>query len=419
MKENDEVLIHNEEIGKRLKDLAADVIDRCTFTTKTAYGTVRLLLPAGDNGYPAFWVRDAAMMMQTGLVEPGVMRQAVETTALYGQNGPEVLSLENGLTVPAWSVADHINHNGRPVFFPGTYADGCDQGNGRFGFFPPLDDNDFFVMMVGSLHAVTGGGEILTREFRGVPLIERLVHAWEASPTDPETGLCVTGGPCYAVDFGFHDSIRKSGKLLPSSLLHGMAAGTLSRLSAALGEPERADLYASAARKLNESIVKTFYDEKTGWFFSATGVGRQHDVWGTAAAAYLGLLDGERLKKTARTLCRGYRNGTTVYRGYIRQIPTDENFSETTMWECANTQIDFYQNGGYWATPTGFYAAVLAEYDQTAAEDLLRDFLAHTDEHRTQDAPFEWINASETLVGTRVYGTSAAGPYAAVQKPVL
>lgn len=409
------MILQNETIKARLKAIAVDVIARCTFPTETAYGHADLLLPAGDNGYPAFWIRDCAMMMQSGLVPPAVMRQAIETTARYGQNGPCDLHLKNGLVVPAWTVADHINHNGRPVFYPGTGSDGDDQGNGSCGFYPPLDDNGFFITMVGSYLAVTGDSAILDESFGGVPLIDRLVHAWNAMTVDAETGLCVTGDPYYAVDFGFHDTIRKSGLLLPASLIRRMAAETLARLFTARGDTENAGYYASAVRGLDDAIIKTFYDAETGWFYSATGIGHQHDVWGTAVAAYLGLLSGDALRKTAKALYDGYRAGTTVCKGSVRQIPTNEDFSDTTMWECAHTKTDYYQNGCFWPTPAGFYAAVLAEYDPAAAEELLLAFIQHTEKHWAEDAPWEWMDPEETLIGMRIYGTSATGPYAAVQ----
>ena len=410
------MLIKNEELKEKLRVIAEDIITRCTFPTETAYGHAELLLPAGDNGYPAFWVRDSAMMMQTGLVPPAVMRQAIETTSRFGQNGPEDLHLKNGLIVPAWAVTDHVNHNGKPVFYPGTYADGDDQGNGTYGFYPPIDDNEFYIMMVGSYVAVTNNTAILSEVFAGVPLLERLEHAWNASPVDPETGLCRTGDPDYAVDFGFHDAIQKSGLLLASSLLHRMGAETLEGLFARLGNAERAAFYRKAKEALDAAIVGTFYDEESGWFYSATGIGHQHDVWGSSVAAYLGLLNPEQLKKTAETFCRAYRDGTAVYRGYIRQIPLGEDFSDTTMWECARVPGDWYQNGCFWATPTGFYAAVLAEYDVSAAEELLQAFIDHTDAHKDENAPWEWMDKTETKIGMRVYGTSASGPYAAVQK---
>lgn len=409
------MILKNEKLKEKLREIAENIISRCTFPTETSYGHAKLLLPAGDNHYPAFWIRDCAMMMQTGLVPPAVMRQAIETTSRFGQNGPSVLCLKNGLTVPAWTAADHVNHDGRPVFFPGTYESGENQGDGSYGFYPPIDDSAFYIMMVGSYVSVTGDTGILTEEFSGIPLAERLEHAWNAIPRDPVTGLCKTDDPAYAVDFGFHDTVRKSGLLLAPSIQCRMAAETLSQLFEKSGDAERAGMYRRAKERLDAAITETFYDADSGWFWSATGIGHQHDVWGSAVAAYLGILNEEQLKKTAETFYRAYRTGTAVYRGYVRQIPSDENFSETTMWECSTSPIEHYQNGAYWSTPTGCYASVLAEYDIAAAEEMLYAFIAHTEAHQDEGAPWEWMNRTETDIGARVYGTSASGPYAAVQ----
>jgi len=65
--------------------------------------------------------------------------------AIAGQNGEAEKLLENGLRIPTWSVADHINFDGKPVFFPGTYESGENQGSEDFGFYPPHDNNYYFI----------------------------------------------------------------------------------------------------------------------------------------------------------------------------------------------------------------------------------------------------------------------------------
>ncbi len=409
-------MITNVRQAAALRTIAKDIIDRCTWIKDTAHsGQTPLLLPAGDNGYPSFWVRDSAMMMQSGLVDAAHMRQYIRITSLFGQNGAEERNLAHGLHVPAWAVADHINDNGKAVFFPGTYADGDDQGTGIYGFYPPLCDNYFYVMMAGTYTAMTGDYGILNEDFGGLTLLARLEHAWEAYHIDAETDLCYSMEDAFNVDFGFHDAIRKTGLLLSASILRWMAAISLMRMTAQNGDAEKSACYSQKADRIASSIRAVFYDEHSGWFLSATGIGRQHDVWGTAVAAYLGLLTEEQLQKTAKTLCDAYQGGTTAMHGYIRQVPTDEDFSTDSMWECSSVPHNWYQNGGYWATPTGFYAAVMAEHDPAAAEKMIDEFLTHTRVHAAEDMPIEWFNIGGTGHGMRIYGTSATGAYAAVQ----
>ncbi|MBP3919781.1 MAG: hypothetical protein J6I50_11520 [Clostridia bacterium] len=408
-------MITNCKQAAALRSIAKDIIDRCTFVKETEHsGTTPLLLPAGDNGYPSFWVRDSAMMMQSGLVDAAHMRQYIRITSLFGQNGAEERTLANGLCVPAWAVADHINDNGKAVYFPGTYADGDDQGTGLYGFYPPLCDNYFYVMMAGTYTAMTGDYQILKEDFGGLTLMERLEHAWDAYHIDAETDLCYSLDEAFNVDFGFHDAIRKTGLLLSASILRWMAAVSLTRMTAHIGDAEKSAAYNQRADRIASAIVSTFYEEQTGWFYSATGVGHQHDVWGTAVAAYLGLLSESQTQKTAKTLYDAYKNGTVSMHGYIRQIPTDEDYSEASMWECSSVGRNWYQNGGYWATPTGFYAAVMAEYDKTAASQMIEEFLAHTAAHAAEGMPIEWFNLDGGH-GMRIYGTSATGAYTAVQ----
>src|ERR1019366_9799163 len=53
-----------------------------------------------------------------------------------------------GVVVPAYAVPDHINFDGRPVFYPGTYETGEKQGGKPFGKYPPLDDHFYFITAV-------------------------------------------------------------------------------------------------------------------------------------------------------------------------------------------------------------------------------------------------------------------------------
>jgi len=73
-----------------LKALAETTIRECTFPKTTHYfgkeeGNV--LLPSGDEKYISFWVRDAAMMAESGLVPNEDLKRYIEIIATCGQNG--------------------------------------------------------------------------------------------------------------------------------------------------------------------------------------------------------------------------------------------------------------------------------------------------------------------------------------------
>lgn len=64
--------INNLHIIEYLKQLAIKTINGCTKTKETSFSgkseTVPLLLPSGDEKYYSFWIRDCAMMAESGLI---------------------------------------------------------------------------------------------------------------------------------------------------------------------------------------------------------------------------------------------------------------------------------------------------------------------------------------------------------------
>ena len=395
-------------VEKKLKALAVKTIADCTITKKTAYFGAEadsdVLLPSGDEKYYSFWVRDAAMMAESGLVSDEDLKRYVEIIATCGQNGGETLYLANGLQVPPYAVADHVNYDGKPVFYPGTYDSGNDQGDGTYGTYPPFCDNYYFILMACSYVNQSGDRDILNQSYSGMTLLERLEKAFLGYNIDSATQLCVSDSAAHTVDWGFVDQVKKSGKLLMASLLRYNAALALSEL---LSEPQ----YTAIAAKIKDQILATFYDDTTGWFYSATGLCHQHDVWATAFAVFSGITENE---KTLSALARAYENKTAVVDGYVRHVLTDEDFSNKTAWESTITPYQTYQNGAYWATPTGWYAYAL--YLHSGKLTILEDFLRHTEAYASQGAPFEWINADTTDFSGLNYGTSGVLPYIGIMK---
>ena len=394
----------------RLRSLAERTLGDCAFTKRASYlgreeDTV-VLLPSGDEKYLSFWVRDCAMMAESGLLSDNDLRRYLTIIALCGQNGAEPLYLENGLTVPPYAIADHINYDSHPVFFPGTYRSGSDQGEGKYGFYPPFCDNYFFILLAAQYLSQSGDTAILSEDFGGMTLLERLERAAYGYNVDRESGLCESREDDYTVDWGFVDTVKKSGKLLMASLLRHNAHAALAKMLNAIGEEEKSKQYLAESNKIADSVRKTFYDEESGWFYSATGIGHQYDVWATAYAVFSDIATQE---KTLEALERAYRDGTAVVDGYVRHIPADCNHSSTSAWESSITPLDRYQNGAYWATATGWYAYALWLYSKKT--DILSDFLRHTEAHAESGAPFEWIDRETKNLSGLYYGTSGVLPY--------
>ena len=394
-----------------LRALAVKTLDDCTHIKVLDFEPVptRVLLPSGDEKYYAFWVRDTAMMAESHLIPNDDLRRYVVMTARYGQNGDKTRQLRNGLEVPPYAVTDHINYNGKPVFFPGMYRDGEDQGDGLYGSFPPFCDNYYFITMVGDYVAQSGDRAILDEVFSGMTLRDRLRRAMDGYNIDPGTGLCRSEHDRFTVNWGFVDSTAQSGQLLFASLLRMNAARHINVLCPGEG-------YGALAERLRAAILAVFYDEATGWFRSSDDTDRQHDVWGTAYAVYLDVFDAvtdaERAQKTARTLADAYTSGKTGVDGYIRHIPIGEDWQPgVTAWARCSVPINWYQNGTFWATPTGWYAYAVSRYDRTLGLSILSEFAAHTERYADKGTPFEWMQAGSEVYSGCLYGTSGVLPY--------
>ncbi len=403
-----------------LKERAEDVLRRSTVTVSACYDGERkdtaVLIPGGDNKYPSFWVRDCCMNTLCGLVSTEDIRRYITIMASHGQNGAETVNLKNGLVIPPWAMADHINYNARSVWFPGTYDDGDDQGCGDFGYYPPLGDNYYFIFMVGQYVAQSGDIAILDEIFSGVSLKERLCHLWEGYNIDPETEMTTSEAERFTIDWGFTDTILKSGKLFYSSVLRYNAALTLAMLLEDHGNGAEAAALRKRAEKLRAAIVDTLYDETTGWFWAATGLCRQRDVWGTLYAVWSGILPEDKQKKTALAVAAEYKNGNNmVSRGYVRQIlRSDDKVPGSLAWEKItyyHGKYDWYQNGGYWATATGWLFWTLYLADPALAEEAIADYCAHGREFADLGTPFEWKNIDTTDYSGLWYGTSGCLSY--------
>ena len=169
----------------------------------------------------------------------------------------------------------------------------------------------------------------------------------------------------------------------------------------AADRPDDARRWRDEAVRLAPVIRGTFWDEKTGLFRAATVRCKQPDVWGSAFAVYLNVAAPEQAQTIARYFKEHY--GELVQKGQIRHLPGG------VYWE-AGCPRDTYQNGGYWATATGWFVYTLDIVDRKLAEqtviDLVNDF--------RQRGVSEWVFGPRQ--GVMNYVASAAMPLAGVKK---
>ncbi|MCD2422431.1 hypothetical protein LQ567_06630 [Niabella pedocola] len=373
-----------------------------------------LIRPGGRATYPAFWIRDYVMSLETGFVTAVEQKHMLLLTAATQCNQTRITN--GGGMIPFGAIADHILADNRmPVYFAGTY-DVEEQGTHEFGFFPPYCDQFYFIRMAKHYIAATGDWAVLSKVVNGTTLADRLEIAFRVPPARTGTHIVHSIEPYRAVDFGFRDAIHITGDLLYPSLLKYEAALELSAIFKKKGNPEKAALYKTIADSLKLAIPRTFTDAG-GMLRASTGKSAQKDVWGTALAIYLNILSGKAAEKAAAVLSGAYVAGTLAYKGGIRHVLTTDDFSSATAWEGAipAAPLNQYQNGAYWHTPVGWVAYALWLVDPQNARKLVKEYIAalrDTDFRKGSGyaGPLECFHPPSYTRGP-VYLTSVSCPY--------
>jgi hypothetical protein len=115
--------------------------------------------------------------------------------------------------------------------------------------------------------------------------------------------------------------------------------------------------------------------------------------------------------------------GTISWRGNIRHVPTDADYSEATAWERVvdGRPKNRYQNGAYWGTPVGWVCDAVARCDPEAAEALAHDYLTDLREGDYRNgpdhgAPWECMHPEGHHRQNPVYMCSVTAPMGAFRR---
>ena len=328
-------------------------------------------------GYEAFWLRDYAYTLE-GAVDAYSDKELTDACRLF------VRSMDaNGAGV------DCVKFDSTPIYMPGY---------GSMGDHPVADGSQFTVDVAWHTWRKTKDRLLLEE------IIEPLIKTMNAVPRTPETGLVyITPGDGAAWDrcpYGFTDTIRKEGNVLFCSLLYVQAGRQLAELLEALGRTEDAEKWKAESERVSGSIRSVFWDTDTGLFRAATHRCREHDIWGSAFAVYLGVADDAQAKRIAGYFKEHY--AAIVQEGQIRHLPGG------VYWE-KGCEPDTYQNGGYWATPTGWFVYTLNLADPTLADKTVIDMVASFQ----KTGACEWIFGEKRVLPN--YLASAALPLASLR----
>jgi hypothetical protein len=315
------------------------------------------------------------------------------------------------VVIPAHAIPDHINVDGEPVFFPGTY-DPLANMNGDWGFRPP-SNNQFDVIWLAHMLSRSGDAKtLLSREVGGRTVYERLKLAFAVPEIDPATQLVRTTEVRRAVGFIFYDAIEMTGDLLMASLIRYRAALQLAWLATKMDQPEDAKHYTGIAQQIRSHVLPVFADTDGthgGWLKASNGISGQSDVWGSIYAIYIGAVEGEARAALLRTITEALaKPGEIEFEGALRHVPLSGDFSPTTMWEKARPRKNTYMNGAYWHVPVGWLLTILQPEHPKVAQTIKRHWLGHL---RTQQGKvWECIGWSGQADKNPSFGTSIALP---------
>ncbi len=373
--------------------------------------------PAGLKAYPAIWVQDFTMGYSSGFVSVAEGFSHLRLIASLQNSGPE-RRLPTGAVIPADAIPDHINLDGTPVFFPGTYSSGPDQGGEPWGICPPLNNYFDFIWLAYLLWKDTGDTAMFREKTVGRTLLERLTTAYAVPPADPQTGTVFTTPERRAVGFIFIDQIYMTGQMLMTSLERYRAARQLAEINKALGDLSSARLYEHEAELMGTNIERVFRspDESCGWLRAATGVSGQAFVWGTLYALYLDVLSPPVRKRAIDQILEDLEAGQIMFEGALRHVPLNRDASSATAWEKTIAPHNRYQNGAFWHTPIGWLVAVLDREHPRHAATVFGQYIAQLrkDDFRQGEphgAPWECLGWAGKANQNPAFIPSVALPY--------
>lgn len=304
-------------------------------------------------GYEAFWLRDYEYTLE-GSINSYSNKELLDACRLFLR-----CLRADGAGV------DCVKFDGTPIYMPGY---------GSMGRNPVADGSQFTVGVAWHTYRKTGSAELLGES------LDLLVKTMRAVPRDRKTGLVhiAPGVPQDRCGYGFTDTVHKEGNVLFCSLLFVQACRQLSELLQAGERDAESQEWGAEGRACEKSIREVFWDSQVGLFRAATVRCREHDIWGSALAVYLGVADAAQSAAVAAYFKTHY--AAIVQHGQIRHLPGG------VYWE-EGCKRDTYQNGAYWATPTGWFVYTLDLADSALADQTVVDMVRHFRRH----GACEWI----------------------------
>ena len=316
----------------------------------TAFNGTPIYTPDGKAKYNALWTRDFGYMVEyAGDLMP---QEDISAGIQY---------IIDNVREDGW-IPDRIYGDGLAVFEAGGIGTPIGRAN--------LDNGPFLVSMV-KAYLQSLSNEAAAAQFNlwadtlavGMTLIPR-----------GENGLVYNDPEKPHSPYGFTDTVCKTGYLLFESLLYWKASLDLTWMYHNYLPGNSLENMFSQAALMIEKNLDLLYDEQESLFYAATQDCRQLDVWGNLFALHIDFPLGEKKDAMEATLVRRYKD--YVVDGQLRHLFTDDPWDRTLM----KVPYGEYQNGAYWATPTGWLLELLREKDNILHNECLSDILSYFNE---------------------------------------
>jgi hypothetical protein len=329
-----------DENMKYLMEACRDMLQRCRIT---AHDGTALFTPDGVANYHALWTRDFSYMVENAgdLIDPAEIRAAI----VYLLNGQR----DDGC------IPDRVQADGLAVYSAGPVGKPLGE--------PPTDNSQFMVNLVYDYAQETGDKDFACQH------LDALRRALDYTRRDNNGLVDIPPGHKQS-PYGFTDTIGKTGGLLFSSLLYWNACQKMIEMCGWC-EADSA-VYQERAAQVERGL-DALWDDENGVFLAATIDCRQIDIWGNAFAVYIGAVQGEKRERVLKFLRDRYDD--YVLRGQVRHLLRGE-YWERVIAPPEVIAPETYQNGAYWATPSGWVIAALMEIDEALAEKTLTDLVA-------------------------------------------
>ena len=278
--------------------------------------------PVPNGHYPWFYLRDFTYMYESApeLFPADEVRAVLEM-------------IFRSIRADGW-VPERITPEGEPIYRCHGLADVVDSG-------------PFFVKLIHAYVTATGDHAFIAAHR------DALVRALAVLPVETATGLVWIDPARPGTGYGFTDQIAKTGREFFCSLLVLEALDLLiPHLQSDPSSPALAGCRERRAR-LHEHL-ELLWDDATGLYLAASHDCRQPDIWGSVYACHLGVVTPERQARIVAWL--GRERDRHLFRGQVRHLPAPDTWQRLIPPWDESLKAGEFQNGAYWATPSGWYA---------------------------------------------------------------